>query len=253
MLLDNKNAVIYGGGGAIGQAVAKAFAREGAIVHLAGRTLGPLNAVAEEIRFEGGLALTTEVDALDEAEVDAYVADVVDRSGSIDVSFNLIGLQDVQGTPLVDMTLADFEQPIHTAVRTMFLTSRAAAREMIRQRTGVILFFGGDGARQPIRDHSIGGFQIALGAVETLRRQLAAELGGHGIRAVTLHTGGVAETIPKDFDGRDELVDLLASTTLLRRTATLDDVANAATFAASDKAASITAASINISCGAFAD
>jgi 3-oxoacyl-[acyl-carrier protein] reductase len=168
MLLEDKTAVLYGGGGAIGRAVARAFAREGATVHLAGRTLKRLEAVAGEIRASGGAAETTDVDALGERAVDAHADAVAARSGGIDISFNLISLGDVQGTPLAEMTLGDFERPIVTAVRTQFLTSRAAARHMIRRGSGVILMFGGHGP--PMRDYTLGGFQIALGAVEYLRR-----------------------------------------------------------------------------------
>ena len=66
MSLEGKTAVIYGGGGSIGGAVARAFAREGAGVFLAGRTLERLEAVANEIRKAGGMAEVAEVDALDE-------------------------------------------------------------------------------------------------------------------------------------------------------------------------------------------
>jgi NAD(P)-dependent dehydrogenase (short-subunit alcohol dehydrogenase family) len=109
---------------------------------------------------------------------------------------NVISLGDVHGTPLAEMALEDFERPVRNAVRTQFLTTRAAARHMIRQGSGVLLFFGGDGGRQPVRDYDFGGFVVALQAVEALRRQLAAELGRHGVRTITLHSGGVAETLP---------------------------------------------------------
>ena len=66
MLLRNKRAVIYGGGGAIGGAVARAFAREGARVFLAGRTLAKLEHVARDISSAGGKAAIAEVDALDD-------------------------------------------------------------------------------------------------------------------------------------------------------------------------------------------
>ncbi len=137
MLLEEKTAVIYGGGGSIGGAVARAFAREGAGVFLAGRTLERLEAVANEIRSAGGVAETAQVDALDERAVDEHADVVVARAGRIDVSFNLISHGDVQGTPLVEMALEDFERPVVTALRAMFLTSRAAARHMIRQGSGV--------------------------------------------------------------------------------------------------------------------
>jgi NAD(P)-dependent dehydrogenase (short-subunit alcohol dehydrogenase family) len=249
MLLDGKNAVIYGAAGAIGSAVATAFAREGANVHLAGRTAGRLDEVAARIRSDGGKAETAVVDALDEAAVDRHADAVAAAAGSIDISFNLISVGDVQGTPLAEMTLADFEQPITNAVRTTFLTSRAAARHMMGQKSGVILTFGGTG--DPMRDYFIGGFQVALAAVDMLRNQLAAELGPHGIRVVTLLTGGIVDTIPDDFEGRDAIVDGIVGTTMLGRAATFDDVGNVAAFAASDQARAITASDINITCGSI--
>jgi NAD(P)-dependent dehydrogenase (short-subunit alcohol dehydrogenase family) len=248
MLLEDKNAVIYGGGGSIGGAVAKAFAREGARVHLAGRTKATLDAVADEIRAAGGQADTAEVDALDEAAVDAH-ADAI--GGGIDISFNVIGLNDIQGTPLAEMALADFMAPIETALRSQFLTTRAAARHMIPRGSGVILTFGGEG--DPIRDYSIGGLQIGFHAVEALRRQLATELGRHGIRTVTLRSGGVPETIPEGFEARDRIAEMLEGATLLGRTATLEDIGNVAAFVASDQGRTMTAATVNVSCGALLD
>ena len=78
---------------------------------------------------------------------------------------------------------------------------------MIRQGSGVILFFGGYG--DPLPGYYLGGFQVALNAIESLRRQLASELGAHGIRAVTLQTGGVPETIPESFDGREVITEMI--------------------------------------------
>jgi 3-oxoacyl-[acyl-carrier protein] reductase len=251
MLLEDKNAVIYGAGGAIGGAVARAFAREGAKVHLAGRTLGSLEEVAEEIRSAGGMAETARVDAIDETAVDQHADAVAASAGGIDISFNLISVRDVQGTPLAEMPLGDFERPVMTAVRTQFLTSRAAARHMISQGSGVILFFGGYG--DPVPEYYIGGFQVALNAIEFLRRQLASELGPHGIRAVTLQTGGVPETIPDSFEGREVITEGIVGQTMLGRAATLDDVGNVAAFAASDHARTMTATALNISCGAIVD
>lgn len=250
MLLENKNAIVYGAG-AIGRAVALGFAGEGATVHLASRTAERLDAVADEIRAAGGAVETAQLDALDETAVAEHADAVAARAGRIDVSINLISVGDIQGTPLAQMSVADFEQPIHTAVRTTFLTARAAARHMIEQRSGVILTFGGVG--DPMQDYFIGGFQVSLAAVDMLRKQLAAELGPHGIRVVGLKTGGIAETIPEDFPGRDALVESLVQPTMLGRTATFRDVADVAAFAASDRAASITGSELNITCGAIVD
>src|SRR5918995_616162 len=251
MLLGGKNAVIYGAGGSIGGAVARAFAREGATVFLAGRTLESLEEVAEQIRSAGGVAQTAQVDALEEQAVDQHADAVAASAGGIDVSFNLISYGDVQGTALAEMPLEDFERPVVSAVRTQFLSARAAARHMIRQGSGVILTFGGAGGRDPIRDYTSGGFQVALGAIDVLRRQLAVELGPHGIRVVTLQTSGVPETTREDW--REAITQSFVDSSMLKRVETLDDVGNMAAFAASDLARTMTATAINITCGRVAD
>jgi 3-oxoacyl-[acyl-carrier protein] reductase len=236
MLLENKVAVIYGAGGSIGGAVARTFAREGAMVFLAGRTQAKLDKAAV-------------VDALDEQAVDKFVEAVVAQAGQIDISFNLISYGDVQ-EPLMEISAENFAQPIMTAARTQFLTTRAAARHMFQRGSGVILSFGGGG---PQTQPGLGGFKVALDAVESLRRQWACELGPHGIRVLTLKTGGVPETLPDPFPGRDEIIASIQQATLLKRAATLEDVGNVAAFAASDLARTMTATEVNISCGALVD
>jgi 3-oxoacyl-[acyl-carrier protein] reductase len=245
LLLEGKNAVIYGAGGAIGGAIARAFAREGATVHLVGRHSAPLEAVAGEIRSAGGAATVASLDALDERAVARDADELVARAGSLDISLNTISHGEVFGTPLAEMTLEEFERPVRTAIRSTFLTVRAAARNMIRQRSGVILTFGGYG--QPLRDFYLGGFQVGLSAVDALRRQLAAELGAYGIRVVTLQSVGIPETHNGDGNGDS------TPPRLLDHAPTLVDVGNVAAFAASDHAAAITATAINITCGAEVD
>lgn len=249
MLLENKVAVIYGAAGVIGGAVSRAFAREGATVFLAGRTLATLDQVADEIRAAGGSAETSVVDALDEPAVDRYVDAVAGQAGRLDISFNLISHGDVQGTPLVEMSYEDFSRPVTTGVRTQFLTTRAAARHMIKQGSGVILNFGGTGEPVPL----LGGLCVGLDAIESMRRQWACELGPHGVRIVTMKTGGIPETIPAGFPGGADIVAGIDQAALLNRTATLADVGDVAAFVASDRAGTMTSATVNISCGALVD
>lgn len=181
----------------------------------------------------------------------AFVDDVAARAGGIDVSFNLISHGDVQGTPMVEMEVEDFMRPINTAVRSTFITTRACARHMVPKQGGAILIFGGSG--DPVPDYNIGGFQVGLHALEAMRRQLSSELGRYGVRVITLKTGGVPESIPAAYGDRQRLEKMLTDATMLRRTATLEDVGIAAAFAASDRARTMTAATINISCGALID
>jgi 3-oxoacyl-[acyl-carrier protein] reductase len=245
MLLEGKNAVIYGGGGAIGGAVARAFAREGARVYLTGRTLERLEPVAADIRAGGGTVEVAQIDALDERMVDEHA----DTVGEIDISFNLITHGDVQGTPMAEMDVEDYVRPVATAVRTLFVTSRAAARHMTRG--GVILVFGG--SADPPRGAHLGGLQTAFHAMEHMRRQLAMELGDRGVRVVTLVTGGIAESLPEGFPGREAIASGIEGSTMLGRAATLADVGDVAAFVASDRARTMTAATVNVSCGAICD
>ncbi|HCU52233.1 MAG TPA: 3-oxoacyl-ACP reductase, partial [Micromonosporaceae bacterium] len=222
MLLQNKVAVIYGAGGPIGGAAARAFAREGAKVFLAGRTKSKLDKVADEIRLSGGDAQTASVDALDERAVDEFVDAVAEQAGHVDISFNAIGIGDVQKS-LTEISVDDFLQPIANATRSQFLTSRAAARHMIPRGSGVILAFGGSGSNTL---PGLGGFVVALDAIEGLRRQWACELGQHGIRVVTLKSGGIPESMPADEPARDAITANIQEATML-------DAASAASLAQS--------------------
>lgn len=248
MPLQGKVAVIYGAG-PIGGAVARAFAGEGARVYLAGRTQAKLDAVADAIRAAGGFAETAVVDALDERAVIAFVDGAAAQAGRIDISFNAIGLGDVQA-PLLEIAVDDFLRPILTAMRSQFVTTRAAARHMMNHGSGVILQFGGGG---PQTVPGLGGFKVALDAMEGLRRQWAVELGRHGIRIVTLKTGGIPESIPDDVAAKEAITAGIVKETLLGRAATLEDVGRVASFVASDYGRTLTATEINISCGAMVD
>ena len=204
MLLENKNAVVYGGGGRVGGAAARAFAREGAKVFLAGRTQAPLEAVAQEIAAAGGSAEVAQVDALDREAIDAHAAAVAD-AGGIDVSFNAIWIRgDLQGTPLLEISLDDFRTPIEVGVTTHFLTATAAARHMVARGSGVILTLSTSAARLPGRDerfHTTGGFGVACGAIETFSRVLAGEVGPRGVRVICLRPDALPETWGAAPDG----------------------------------------------------
>jgi 3-oxoacyl-[acyl-carrier protein] reductase len=258
VLLENKNAVIYGGGGAVGGAVAGAFAREGAKVFLTGRTLATLDRVAEEISSGGGVAETAQIDALDEEAVDAHADAVAERAGGIDVSFNAIGHGDVHGPPLMEMPFDDFLHPITNAMRAQFLTARAAARHMIKQGSGVILTITATTARQSIPN--VGGTGVKFDAIESLCRQWASELGSHGIRVAWLQTTGIPEAIADNLPlfpdygtgaamTREELIAWLQAKTMLNRLTSLAEVANVAAFMASDQASAMTACAANVTCG----
>ena len=258
MLLEDKNAIIYGAGGAIGGAVARAFAREGARVFLAGRTLQSLEEVAEQIRAAGGVAETAQVDALDEKAVGEHADAVVERAGSIDVSFNAISIRDVQLIPLLEMSREDFMSPVLTGTSTHFLTARAAGRRMVEQGSGVILTLSSSAVRAFVPEVHVGGFGIAGTAIEALTKLLAAELGPQGVRAVCLRSEG----IPESWEGvstegwsmpTEEVEAQIKARSLLGRVTTLADVGNAAAFLASDLSGATTGTVFNLTSGTVVD
>jgi 3-oxoacyl-[acyl-carrier protein] reductase len=259
MLLKDKNAVVYGGAGSVGRAVAGAFAREGARVFLAGRTLATLDEAAAEIADAGGAVETAQVDALDERAVDEHADAVAARAGGIDISFNATGRDDRHGLALLELSFADFARPVEVAMRTHFLTTRAAARHMTRQGSGVIMAITATTARLSIPE--IGGTGVAFDAIESQCRQWACELGRHGVRVVWLQTTGLPEAL-SDIDRfpaygtdteqgmtRAELIAWMRRSTQLNRLTTLAEVGNVAAFMASDHASAMTATSANITCG----
>jgi NAD(P)-dependent dehydrogenase (short-subunit alcohol dehydrogenase family) len=257
MLLTDKVAVIYGAGGSVGGAVARTFAREGASVYLAGRRQAPLDAVADEIHANGGSAEVATVDAADEHAVEAHAAELVEGAGRIDILFNAIGMRDVQGIPLTKIPVESFTQPVEVAARTQFLTARAVGRRMAEQGNGVLLTI----TAEPTPVNDLGGFGAACGAIEGLWRGLAVELGPFGVRANVIRSAGspdaagvqAAVGLRAGDASPEQLAHELGGDTPLRRAALLAEVADVAAMLASDRSSAMTAALVNVTCGAYID
>ena len=254
MILQGKNAVIFGAGGSLGGSVAQTFAKSGAKVFLSGRTLESVQKVAEGIKADGGHADVSEVDALNEQAIKNYVDSIVRKAGTIDICFNAIGLQDTQNIPLTKMSLADFIRPIKIAMETQFLTATALGRIMMKQKSGVILSLtatpGGIGYP------NVGGFGPACCAIEGFSRDLASELGTYGIRVVNIRSAGSPDSSPfvqaLENGGVKEFISKLEEDTMLKELPMMVDIANVATFLASDLAGKITGVTIDVTCGTTA-
>jgi len=264
-LLSGKTAVIHGGGGAIGGATALAFAHEGARVFLAGRTLARLEEVARRIQADGGQAEVDVVDALEPAAVDAHAERVAARAGGIDVVLNAIGLMHVQGKSFSEQTLEEFAAPIVGYTRAHFGIAKAASRFMVRQRSGVILALSTPGSVLP--GPGFMGYGVACAALEAMTRHLAGELGPYGVRAICLRADAIPDALTRSHS-RDVFAEVAAKHgltpeamlaahaergTLLRRLPTLEQVASAAAFFASERAAASTGAIVNLTCGSLVD
>jgi 3-oxoacyl-[acyl-carrier protein] reductase len=259
MLLRDRNAVIYGGGGAIGGAVARALACQGARIFLAGRSQGKLAAVAADIQAAGGSAEFAQVDALDEQAVNTHADAVSAKVGAIHIALNAVGVMHVQGRPLAELSYADFDYPVATYIRTNFITAKAVARHMSGQ--GVILTLS-----TPV-SHMTGpgymGHCVACAGVEAMTRHLAGELGAQGVRAICIRSHAIPEAAASGSHSRrvfgqmadpagmsvEEMLAGAATGTLLKRLPTLTQIAETAVFLASDNAGAMTGTVANLTCG----
>jgi NAD(P)-dependent dehydrogenase (short-subunit alcohol dehydrogenase family) len=263
MMLQDKVAVIYGAGGAIGSAVARTFAREGARLFLTGRQRAPVEEVAKDIVAAGGSAEAAQVDALDEQAIDQHLQSVTDTAGHLDISFNAVGIPDTEilGVPLVELDLERFSLPITAYTRSYFLTARLAARHMIPNKSGVIMTVTSIPSRTgtPLQ----GGYPPAQAAKEALTRDLSAELASQGIRVVGLRPNGLPETdsLREAFEVRatalgvtwEQWQQVLAGRTHTRRGSTLAELAEVAVFVASDRASGMTGTTVNLTMGSLDD
>jgi NAD(P)-dependent dehydrogenase (short-subunit alcohol dehydrogenase family) len=263
MMLKDKVAVIYGAAGAIGGGVARAFAREGAKVFLAGRRRACVDSVANEIRSAGGYAMAAEIDTLDEQAVDNHLQSVIDKAGRIDISFNAVGISNAKalGAPLVELDLEQFSRPITGYTTSYFLTARLAARRMVPNKSGVIMTVTALPGRTGTALN--GGYGCAQAAKEALTRDLSTELAPQGIRVVSLRPHGMPETktMKEAFELKasrtgmtwEQFQSFLANWSHPRRALTLEEVANVAVFVASDKASGMTGTTVNLTMGGVVD
>ncbi|MEJ7598867.1 MAG: SDR family oxidoreductase [Kofleriaceae bacterium] len=255
-MLNNNIAVIYGASGAIGGAVARAFAAEGAKLFLTGHVLAPVKALAAELGADAA-----EVDATDEQAIDKHLSYVMAQAGRIDTSFNAMGIADHQvcGVPLLELDLVRFSLPITAYTTSYFLTARLAARRMLPNKSGVIMTVSALPGRTGTALN--GGYGAALAAKDALTRDLSVELAPHGIRVVCLRPHGLPETdTMKDLHQLkapkmtyEQFQTYLASMSHPRRTMLLAEVANVAAFVASHKASGMMGTTVNLTMGGVSD
>ncbi len=232
----------------------------GAEVFLAGRTPTAVEAVAKQITAAGGRAHSAVIDALDGPAVDDYIAAVVQQAGSLDIEFNATGPRVSEygnGKPAADLPIGEFVLAVDTVLQSQFITARAAARQMLTQGSGVIIFLTGS----PARPHGPG--TSGIGAVENLTRTMAIELGPAGVRVTCLRTAANPDTrtIQDTTDVIAEMMNItsgqaaasLAEGTMLKVSPRTSDTAGAAAFLASDRARMMTGTILNSSAGAVMD
>lgn len=262
-MLTGKCAIIYGGSGAIGSAVARVFAREGASVNLVARSRDRLEATARSVREGGGSADIASIDVFDAEALAQHAADVAHREGGIDVMLNATSFLHDQGTEIDELDVETFMKPVDAFLRAGFNATKAVLPHM--NAGGAILSLSTPAAKMTIPGHL--GYAATCAAVESFSRCLAQEVGGRGIRAVCLRPHAIADApehgsytaglfAPKAKAMGltvEEWLSAGAQGTMLHRLPTLQDVAETAAFLASDRARAITGTVANLTCGQLAD
>jgi len=259
--LKDKVAVVFAASGEIAGAVARSFAQHGAKVYVTARNINVAKDLAEEINVNGGHAVAGKVDALIEAGIDAYLQQVVEDNGKLDIVFNGIGsyYKDAgSGTPTTMATFEQFVNPLQQICGSQFLTSRAAAKYMIESGSeGTILLFNASMART--KTPNMAGFASACAAIEGLTRVLAAEFGKDGIKAICLCSGAIMEThkiqeMISDFAtlsgmSREEMTLNYTRFDMLKSGPTLKQLGETAAFLVSENGIPFNSHVIDFDCG----
>jgi NAD(P)-dependent dehydrogenase (short-subunit alcohol dehydrogenase family) len=256
-----RNAVIFGGSGAVGSAVAGVLAREGARVFIGARKPDRLHRAADRIRTEGGAVETFIVDVLDEEATISAIAAIAARAGGIDVAMNATGFAHDQGTPIDGLSLATFMGAVDRFLPALFVTAKAVIPHMGGARPGVILTITAPAARLAIPGHL--GHVVSCAAEEAFALALASELGPRNIRVVGLRSHAIADAIGAGSYTADVFapkaralgvpveawLEGAAGTTMLGRLPTLAQIAETAAFLASDRAGAMTGTIVNVTGG----
>ena len=247
MRLQNKVAIITGGGSGIGRATAVAFAAEGASVAVAGRQEDPLIETADEMQREaGGDAYYVVGDVTKEEDAERIVAETVDRLGRVDILVNNAG-QIRRNLPLVETDEAVWDEMIRVNLSSVFLMSKAAIPHMLEAGGGAIVNNASSLALVAVP--GVGAYSAAKGALVALTRSTALEYAPK-IRANCVCPGLVETPLSHvDRPDFDEKKEGFAAAHPLGRIGRPEDVALAILFLASDEASWITGTSLVIDGG----
>ncbi|CAD7563288.1 3-oxoacyl-[acyl-carrier protein] reductase [Citrobacter europaeus] len=262
MLLAGKVAVIFGGSGAIGSAVAQAMAREGAHVYLGARSQEKLDWTASRLRTAGGTVDTFITDVLDEHDASKQITQLAQQTGGIDVVVNATGFMHEQGKRIEALSLPEYMGGITPFLSAQFNIAKSVTPHMGGDRAGVILTVVAPAAPMAMPGHL--GHIVGCAGTEAFIKALASELGPANVRVVGVRSHAIVDAVAAgSYTGEifsakaqsmgitvDQLLAGAAQSTMLGRLPTLAQIAEVMTFLASDHAAAITATVVNITGGA---
>lgn len=261
MLVKNKIAVIFGGSGAVGHAIAHVMAREGAHVYLGARHQDKLEQVAAHIHNVEGRVKTFIVDVLDEQATQTAIKQLVEQTGEIDIVINVTSFMHNQGKELSELTQHEFMQGITPFLTAQFNISKAVAPYMGAKSTGAIISVIAPSGGMAIAGHL--GHIVGCAGTEAFIKALACELGPKNIRVLGVRSHAIADAAQAGSYTRElfslkaqaiglslnEWLNGAAQSTMLKRLPTLAQIAETVTFLASDHASAMTATIVNITAG----
>jgi len=235
MRLDNKTALVTGAGSGIGQAIAETYAREGARVALADINLDAAKSAARAI---GNNAIALRCDVSRKEDFAAAVADTLAAFGGLDVLVNNAGTTHVN-KPLMEISEDEYDRTFAVNVKGVFLGCQAVVPVFRKQGGGVIINIGSTAGLRP--RPGLSAYNATKGAVHTLTKSLAVELGGDHIRVCAIAPVATDTPLLSSFLGPSPgMREKFIATVPLGRLAQVQDMANAALFLASDEAQFLT-------------
>lgn len=265
MLLKGKVAVIFGGSGAIGTAIAKVFIREGARVYLCARDFNKLQHIAAQLQQLGGVVHTVNVDVLDSQSINNTVTQIAQDTGGFDLVINATSFIHNQGKELLDLNLDEFVGGINPFLTAQFNITKAVVPYMGGDRGGTMISIVAPSARMAIPGHL--GHIVGCAGVEAFIKALASELGPKNIRVLGVRSHAIVDAVQAGsytrelFESKAQAMGLsigqwlegAAQGTMLKRLPTLSQVAETVAFLASEHANSMTATVVNMTSGAIVD
>ncbi|MGN5724963.1 SDR family NAD(P)-dependent oxidoreductase [Acinetobacter calcoaceticus] len=265
MLLKGKVAVIFGGSGAIGTAIAKVFIREGAHVYLCARDLNKLQNIAAQLHQLGSVVHTASVNVLDSQSINNTVAQIAQDTGGLDLVINATSFIHNQGKEILELNLDEFVGGINPFLTAQFNISKAVVPFMGGDRGGIMISIVAPSARMAIPGHL--GHIVGCAGIEAFIKALASELGPKNIRVLGVRSHAIVDAVQAGsytrelFESKAQAMGLsigqwlegAAQGTMLKRLPTLSQVAETVAFLASEHANSMTATVVNMTAGAIID
>jgi NAD(P)-dependent dehydrogenase (short-subunit alcohol dehydrogenase family) len=244
--LNNRIALVTGGGSGIGRAAALAYAREGAKVVVAGRRATEIEETVRLIAIDGGEAFAISADVSDAEEVRTLIAAVVERYGRLEVAFNNAGVEG-RFAPITELTEADFDHVLSVNLKGVWLSIKYEVEAMLAQGNGgVIVNTSSFLARGAVAGSSA--YSASKGALEAMIRAVALECGPNGIRINNVLPGAI-DTPMFGRLGGDDVRTPLETYTPLRRVGRPADVGDVAVWLSTDEARFVTGQSLLVDGG----